>query len=94
MRLFGQRRAAKKLLYIGAALLVIAYVSTAHAAEWKCGLVSVELKKNMVHDYTLTVDGSFQVNRLRAEVKELRDGTITFNGKRCQPVERKEDVRD
>ena len=90
MRLFGQRRAAKKLLYIGAALLVIAYVSTAHAAEWKCGLVSVELKKNMVHDYTLTVDGPLQVNPLNVKITE-RKGIIYINGKECSLVEHKED---
>ena len=90
MRLFGQRRAAKKLLYIGAALLVIAYASTAHAAEWKCGLVSVELKKNMVHDYTLTVDGPLQVNPLNVNITE-RKGIIYNNGKECSLVEHKED---
>jgi hypothetical protein len=81
----------KNLIVAGYVVLsVLTTAPGAHAAEWKCGLVSIELKKNMVHDYTLTIDGPLQVNPIRAKVKELRDGTITFNGTKCNRVERED----
>jgi hypothetical protein len=82
----------KKLLLAGIAAMFLA-TGTAHAAEWSCGLVHIELQKNMVHDYTLTINGPLPVNPLHANVTELRDGTITFNAKRCKRVERKEEKK-
>ena len=83
----------------GIAVLFLA-TGTAHAEEeegwsvgkWDCPNVSVdgagiELRKYAVHYYELKIRGRFQVNPLRVDVKELPNGTVTFNGKRCRPVE-------
>jgi hypothetical protein len=87
----------KKLLLTGIAALFVA-TGTTHAEEgwsvgtWDCPGVSVdgariELRKYAVHVYEFKIEGRFQVNPLRVDVRELPNGTVTFNGKRCHPVE-------
>jgi hypothetical protein len=87
----------KKLFLTGIAALFLA-TGTAHAEEgwsvgtWDCPRVSVdgariELRKYAVHVYGFKIEGRFQVNPLRVDVKELPNGTVIFNGKRCHPVE-------
>jgi hypothetical protein len=94
----------KKTLVAGVAALLMA-TSAAHARKgwsvgmWNCPDVSVdgariELRKRAVHNYELKIIGRFQVNPLRATVKELRDGTITLNGKRCHLTNEPEDWVD
>ena len=87
---FSRARAGRDCGRAASGIFIALFLATgtAHAGSWQCGLVSVELRKNMVHDYTLTIDGPFQVNPIRAEVKELPDGTITFNGEHCNLIEK------
>jgi hypothetical protein len=86
----------KKLFLAGVAALLLA-TRAAHAQEgwsvgtWDCPSVRIELRKYAVHDYKFSVSGQFQVNPLRVNVKQLSNGTISFNGKRCRPVEDKEE---
>jgi hypothetical protein len=60
------------------------------AAPTNCSGVRVELLKFQVHDYQLRIDGQFDVTP-RVNIKGLKDGTITFNGKRCKQTDEPED---
>ena len=89
----------KKILLTGIAVLFLA-TGTAHAEEeWKGQLLGawswpaligedadIKLHKYAVHDNGIEIRGRIQVNPIRVEVKELPDGTVTLNGKRCQKM--------
>ena len=88
-----------RLLITIAALFLV--TGTAHTEDgwsvgiWDCPDVSVdgariELRKYAVHVMGLKIGGRFQVAPLRVEIKELPNGTVTFNGKRCHPVKKEE----
>jgi hypothetical protein len=40
------------------------------------------------------IRGEYPVNPLRTNVRELKDGNITFNGKRCKATDEPEDWVD
>jgi hypothetical protein len=91
----------KKLFLAGIAALLLA-TGAAHAEEgwsagtWDCPDARIELRKYAVHTYELKILAPVsQVNPLRANVhaniKELRDGTVTLNGKRCSPAKEEEE---
>jgi hypothetical protein len=89
----------KKTLLTGIAALLLA-TGTAHARDggrhigtWDCSGVRVELLKFQVHDYQLRIDGQFDVTP-RVNIKGLKDGNITFNGKRCKQTDEPEDWVD
>jgi len=46
---------------------------------------------NLKFIFTNLKSGRYPVNPLQASVKELKDGTITFNGKRCRETNEEED---
>jgi len=89
----------KKTFLTGIAALLLAN-GTAHAEEewkgqllgaWSCPALSgedadIELHKYAVHDNGIEIRGRIQVNPIRVEVKELPNGTVTLNGKRCQKM--------
>jgi len=92
-----------KLFLTGIAALLLA-TGAAHAEDgwsagiWDCPDAKIELRKYAVHTYELKILAPVsQVNPLRANVranvKELRDGTVTLNGKRCRPVESEEEAK-
>src|SRR5262249_58636640 len=63
---------------------------------WDCPDARIELRKYAVHVNELKISVPIaQVNpiraNVRADVKQLRDGTVILNGKRCRPVESEED---
>ena len=90
----------KTALITGIAALLLA-TGAAHARDggrpvkaWDCSGVRVELLKFQVHDYDFRISGQFQIWPLHINIKELKDGTITFNGKRCRPTDEPEDWVD
>jgi hypothetical protein len=93
----------KRCTFLASVAALFLATGTAHAEEegwligkWDCPGVSVdgasiELRKYAVHFNGVKVEGRFQVNPLRIDIKELKDGTITFNGKRCRPMNEEQD---
>jgi hypothetical protein len=74
---------------------------TAHAEEgwsagmWDCPDARIQLRKYAVHTYEIIISAPIsQVNpirtNIRANIKELRDGTVVLNGKPCSPVKEEE----
>ena len=87
------------VLLTGIAALFLT-TGTAHAADgqligaWDCSGIRVELRKHSVHFHQIMIRGEYPVNPLRTNVRELKDGNITFNGKRCKATDEPEDWVD